>query len=127
MEVAETDRGMPSVCAACHRAGGRRYYRLATAAGAIVACERCAIRHRPVDLNALKTALVVGTVLTLINQGDVLLRGVVSLGVLAKIALTYVVPYVVSTAGALGATRLWAAAAPDEQAADRPGAAGCGR
>ncbi len=92
-----------------------------------MACERCAIRHRPVDLNALKTALVVGTVLTLINQGDVLLRGVVSLGVLAKIALTYVVPYVVSTAGALGATRLWAAAAPDEQAADRPGAAGCGR
>lgn len=127
MEVAETNRSPPKACASCGRAGGQRYYRLATPAGASVVCERCAIRHRPVVLNALKTALVVGTVLTLINQGDALLRGAVSLGVLAKIALTYVVPYLVSTAGALGATRLRAAAAPDDRAADRPGAAGCSR
>ena len=52
-----------------------------------------------VPRRSLYVALVVGTVLNLINQGDALL-GAGSIDWL-KIALTYCVPYVVSTYGAV--------------------------
>ena len=50
---------------------------------------------------ALRVALVVGTVLNVINQGDALLSG----GPIVwwKLGLTYVVPYCVSTYGAVTA------------------------
>src|SRR5690349_8216408 len=44
-------------------------------------------------------ALVVGTILNLINQGDLLLRGVAPDWL--KLALTYLVPYCVATYGAV--------------------------
>jgi hypothetical protein len=44
-------------------------------------------------------ALIVGTIVNLINQGDVLLHGQ-HLNLL-KVALTYTVPYVVATYGAV--------------------------
>lgn len=50
---------------------------------------------------AVRVALVVGTVLTLINQGDALFgQGHVSL---VKALLTYTIPYMVSTHGAVTA------------------------
>lgn len=54
-----------------------------------------------VPQRAVTVALVIGTVLNLINQGDALLRG----GDLhyGKLILTYLVPYVVSTHGAVSA------------------------
>jgi hypothetical protein len=54
-----------------------------------------------VPRRALWVALVVGTILNLINQGDALLGHLpVSW---AKIALTYLVPFAVSTHGAVSA------------------------
>lgn len=50
---------------------------------------------------AVIVALVVGTVLNLINQGGAILAGAPV--VLWKIALTYIVPFIVSTHGALTA------------------------
>jgi len=44
----------------------------------------------------LKVALVVGTILTIINQGDVIASGDISPGLLIKILLNYCVPYFVS-------------------------------
>ena len=44
-----------------------------------------------------KIALIVGTILMLINQLDVLMSGEISLIILVKILLTYCVPYCVST------------------------------
>ena len=44
-------------------------------------------------------ALIVGTILNLINQGDVMLAGLPL--DLAKLLLTYLVPYLVSTYGAV--------------------------
>ncbi len=44
-------------------------------------------------------ALTVGTVLTAINQGDVLFTGHVTVALLWKIPLTYAVPFVVATLG----------------------------
>ncbi len=50
-------------------------------------------------------AVVVGTVLIAINHGDALLRRDVSTGRLLRMALTVLVPYVVSTASSVGAIR----------------------
>jgi len=51
-------------------------------------------------------ALTVGTLLTAINQGDVLLAGQWTAELLWKIPLTYAVPFVVATLGALGSRRV---------------------
>lgn len=52
---------------------------------------------RPVVLTAIKVALFVGTVLALINHGPSLLALELSREQALKIALTYLVPYGVST------------------------------
>jgi hypothetical protein len=59
---------------------------------------------------ALMTALVVGTILTLINHGDVILAGG-SINYL-KVALTYCVPFCVTTWGALHGKRVNLSAEP---------------
>jgi hypothetical protein len=48
---------------------------------------------------ALKVALVVGTILNLINHFDVLLGAPLTGATLFQMGLTYVVPYCVSTHG----------------------------
>lgn len=50
---------------------------------------------------SLLTALVVGTVLTAINQGNVLLDGRFPASLYWKVPLTYAVPFLVATWGAL--------------------------
>jgi len=68
-------------------------------------------------MQALKIAIVVGTILVAINQGDLILSGGVP--PLWKLALTYCVPYCVATWGAVTAKRshLQAAAAADKEQA----------
>ncbi len=53
----------------------------------------------------VRIALVVGTVLTLINQADVLLGREATAITLVKVALNFVVPFVVSNLGVITATR----------------------
>lgn len=60
----------------------------------------------PVLRRAITIALIVGTILTVINQGDVLLSGTITPLVLLKIGLTYLVPYSVSIFSALQANRV---------------------
>lgn len=60
-------------------------------------------RKREVVGRAARTALIVGTLLTLINQGDALIAGQLPNGI--KLLLTYLVPYGVSTHGAVTAMR----------------------
>jgi len=55
---------------------------------------------------ALRVALVVGAILFLINQLDVVVGGALTPLVAAKIALTFLVPYSVSTYSALEVNRL---------------------
>jgi phosphotransacetylase len=54
---------------------------------------------------ALKYAVVVGAVLIAINHADALIKGEITPGRLCKMALTVVVPYVVSTLSSVGAMR----------------------
>lgn len=53
--------------------------------------------------HCIVVCLIVGTVLTLINQGDVIVAG--EAPNLVKVGLTYVVPYLVATYGAVTAKR----------------------
>ena len=64
-------------------------------------CFRHAMAHRPLLRTSILTALVVGTILTAINQGNILLQGEFPAVLAWKIPLTYSVPFMVSTWGAL--------------------------
>ncbi len=50
-----------------------------------------------VAVTALRLALVVGTILAIINHGAEILQGTLTKGNIYQIALTYLVPYSVST------------------------------
>jgi hypothetical protein len=69
-------------------------------------CLLCALLYRPVLSRAIYIALIVGTFLTLINQGDVLLAGALTPMLVTKIFPTYAVPDSVSTFTALSASRV---------------------
>jgi hypothetical protein len=71
-----------------------------------VRCLRHAIIHPSVLRRALVTALIVGTILGIINHGDHLIQGTILSRDVLKMALTYCVPFTVSTLGALGAARI---------------------
>jgi tetrahydromethanopterin S-methyltransferase subunit H len=46
---------------------------------------------------SIKVAVIVGTILMLINHGDIILYGDIEVHHMLKIILTYLVPYLVST------------------------------
>ena len=64
-------------------------------------CFPCAVRYRPLLRRSTLIALVVGSVLVAINQGDALVGGRCDATLIWKIPLTYLVPFVVATWGAL--------------------------
>jgi hypothetical protein len=53
----------------------------------------------------VKIALIVGTLLSAINQGSVILGGDATLATWIRIGLNYLVPFCVSSIGFLAATR----------------------
>ena len=53
--------------------------------------------RRDVVVRGLKVGAIVGTILTAINQGDLILAGTLSAEHVWKIPLTYLVPFCVST------------------------------
>lgn len=53
--------------------------------------------RRDILVRAVKVGLIVGTILALINHGDKIFGGTLDFDSLLKIALTYLVPYSVST------------------------------
>jgi len=76
-------------------------FRFLTSGVPVEKCLRHAIVHRPLLRTALVTAAVVGTILTAINQGNLLVAGQLPPILYWKIPLTYSVPYLVSTFSAL--------------------------
>jgi len=64
-----------------------------------LACDRRVVRR------ALRTALIVGSVLIAINHGDALLHGTVDGARVLRICLTVLVPYGVSTTSSVAALR----------------------
>ncbi len=90
----------------CVGCGRSIRYRFASERSMDTRCTWHGLFYWPVCQRALVVALVVGTILMLINQADVLLSGHASALTVAKIGLTYLVPFSVSTYSALAANRL---------------------
>ena len=95
-------------CAACGRQvhAGLRFRFVLGGGRTVLKCGRCALKHPPLVRKALATSLVVGTILTAINQGDMLLAGQLTPVLLWKIPLTYFVPFAVSSYSALAISRV---------------------
>jgi len=64
-------------------------------------CFACTVRYPPLIRRSTLIALIVGTLLLAINQGDVLLTGRWDWTLAWKAPLTYLVPFVVATWGTL--------------------------
>ncbi|MBM3945905.1 MAG: hypothetical protein FJ315_00685 [SAR202 cluster bacterium] len=79
---------------------------MVTPGGPSFRCLRHVLTFRPLLRRSLLTALVVGTVLTAINQSDHIARGDVPPALVWRIVLTYCVPFCVATWGALINTRV---------------------
>lgn len=90
----------PSI-SACDRHGPPWRFRFVTPGGERLLCLRHAIVFPRLLRTSLVTALVVGTVLTAINQGNLVVAGKFPVILYWKIPLTYSVPYCVSTFAAL--------------------------
>ncbi len=89
----------------CHHTKRHVWYTFDRASGRLL-CTQCAIFYPPVFRRSLAISVVVGSMLTIINQGDVLLRGSITALVVVKICLTYMVPLCVATISALAANRV---------------------
>jgi hypothetical protein len=79
--------------------------------------EQMRIVMRPEHLRrTVKIALVIGTILFLINQADVVLRGDATGSTWLKVGLSYCVPFIVSNLGLLAGKRAEAEALDAERA-----------
>ena len=98
-----------TVVSACGVLGCSRAARFQFATGPLAfeaRCNRHGMLYWPILRRAIQVALFVGTILFVINQSDVALSGQLTALVAAKIGLTYLVPFSVSTYSALAANRL---------------------
>ena len=101
----------PALCQVCRRETRRGRSFLFRPPGASPAsvgalkCLLCGPRHGPMLRRSVIVALIVGTILTLLNQGDGLLSGQWHNALYWKIPLTYCVPFLVATYGSLAAAR----------------------
>ena len=90
------------VCANCGRTlHPGKIFAVKPPSGETGKCFLCSLRHWPMFRVSLLTALVIGTVLTLLNQGDIILSGSWEKALYWKVPLTYGVPFLVATWGAL--------------------------
>ena len=95
-------------CQRCGRSIQKRSgytFRPPGCAAGIIKCLRCALRHWPMLRRSLVASAVVGTALTALNQGDAILSGQLAGALSWKIPLTYCVPFLVATYGALSNSR----------------------
>ena len=94
---------VPEQCARCGQVFGQRaVYQFQTQDGLRRKCLPCALRYALMLRRSGLIALIVGTVLTAINQGDMLLAGHWPPALVWKLPMTYAVPFIVATLGALG-------------------------
>ena len=101
-----------SRCSACGREPVRVRFLFRAGSTEVLKCGRCALRHPPLLKRSLGIAAIVGTVLLAINQGDTLLSGRWPAGLIWKVPLTYLVPFLVATWGALLNSRVPQAGPP---------------
>ena len=92
-------------CARRTRRAASYTFRPRGGSSGITKCLRCALRHWPMLRRSLVASAIVGTALTALNQGDAILSGQPTGALVWKIPLTYCVPFLVATYGALSNSR----------------------
>ena len=89
----------------CVNCGSRvqsgRAFTFHTSQGVVYKCLRHSLGHGPLLKRSLMACLVVGTAITLINQGDILVAGEWRASFYWKMPLTYATPFIVATLAAL--------------------------
>jgi hypothetical protein len=95
-------------CEHCGRylAGSAAVFRLNGRDGFRRVCRTCAFTNAAVFRRSLRIAVIIGSVLLVINQGDVLAAGLWRPALAWKIPLTYLVPFIVATWSALTNSRI---------------------
>ena len=100
--------GFKKSCSSCNSdLTDRKSFRFSSseAGMSIVRCFRCGLHYPPILKRSFYVAMIVGTILTLLNQGDTVIMGRFDGSLMWKIPLTYCVPFVVATYGALASNR----------------------
>lgn len=95
------DPHIDDTCAHLAASTDARAFDMRGPAGRVRKCLACALHDRRMLRRSFLTALVVGTILTLINHGPDLFAGDFSSDLAWKIPLTYLVPFCVTSWGAL--------------------------
>lgn len=90
-----------ATCARCNRELHKVAYELLLNATRVPHCLSCAVQFRPMLKRSLIVSLIVGTLLTAINQGNFILSGDFQTAMAWKIPLTYAVPFIVTITGGL--------------------------
>ena len=88
-------------CERCRRSLDRSAFEVRASHISRLRCLTCALTFAPLVRRSAIVALIVGTILTAINQGNIILGGDFPASLYWKIPLTYAVPYCVATTGAL--------------------------
>ena len=70
-----TERPEPAACGRCERTLRGSTYELRGPDGVARRCLRCGLRYRPLVIRSLVISVVVGTLITAINQGNTLIGG----------------------------------------------------
>ncbi len=96
------DTSSARVCSRCGRPlTGRMAFAFRKSAVEMVRCLRCALMYMPMVWRSVLAGLAVGSVLTMLNQGDVIFSGSWPEALYWKVPLTYATPVTVATWGAL--------------------------
>ena len=77
-----------------------------TSAGETIRCLGCALQFVPVLRRSALASLVVGSVLVALNQGDLIFSGDWTNTLYLQVPLTYTIPFLVVTWGALSNSRV---------------------
>lgn len=101
-----TENTEQTTCYHCGRPVHGMLFRIMESRSTKILCLTDAIRYPPWVRNAVKTAIVVGTLLALINHGNAYWTEPWTAGLALKTALTYCVPFGVAMWGALAASRI---------------------
>ena len=93
--------GLRSSCSRCGAELRRSAYEVRLSISGAFYCLRCAVIHWPTVRRSFLISLIVGTLLTAINQSTLIVQGDLPARLAWQVPLTYVVPYCVATIGAI--------------------------
>ena len=88
-------------CERCRKTLDGSSFEVRTSSSSRLRCLTCALTFGPLVRRSAIVALIVGTILTAINQGNIIIGGDFPASLYWKIPLTYAVPYCVATTGAI--------------------------